>query len=78
MNVSPEVKSTLEALYKDINIHSDLDWEVTIAGNGTNASEAINVMDGIFNALGLPKPQYTSEERKAVIENAGEDPEDYD
>ena len=77
MQVSDEVKAVLEAIYKAADMHSDLDWEITLAGNGTNAGEALQAYRALFADLGLDEPQYTPQERDELIRSMGEDPEDY-
>jgi len=39
----------------EIYAFMELDWEITLAGNGTNSSEASNVADEILNIIGKPE-----------------------
>jgi hypothetical protein len=49
------IRKRLIDLCIEIYACNELDYEVTLAGNGTNASEASNVADEILNILNIKK-----------------------
>lgn len=51
--MSDEQREKLIDLCLEIFASSELDYEVTIAGNGTNSAEAENVAKGILDILGI-------------------------
>ena len=59
-----EKREKLIELCVEIYAHLELDWEVTLAGNGTNPSEASNVADEILGILGVDE---NSKEFQALL-----------
>jgi len=41
----------LEKLFIEILAYAENDWEITLSGNGTNASEAVNVVYAVLDIL---------------------------
>lgn len=48
-------------LYLEIEHSTIIDGEVTLNGNGTNAYEAANVIETVFDVLGIETPKATRE-----------------
>ena len=46
----------LRLLSIEVFAHVELDWEVTLGGNGTNCCEAANVMHAINDMFPVTKP----------------------
>ncbi len=53
VNKNNEIVNKLLDMCVEIYASDALDWEVTLGGNGTNASEAINVAKEILNIIGV-------------------------
>lgn len=58
----------LEKLCCDIYAHSKLDYEITLAGNGTNPCEASNVASEIENICGFKITQEDIKKRIEILE----------
>ena len=52
----------------EVYAHCELDYEVTLAGNGTNASEASNFADEVLEILEVKKKKIEKEISKEVKE----------
>ncbi|EKD53265.1 MAG: hypothetical protein ACD_61C00089G0006 [uncultured bacterium] len=79
-----EMREKLIALCVDIYAHDQLDWEITLAGNGTNAFEASRVANKILEILGIEEEGEEFQallakrvrELKELYEPEGEDEDD--
>jgi hypothetical protein len=69
---SPEMIA-LDKLYRETFCCCQLDWEITMGGNGTNASEALNALDAVYNIFDKTPPEINDEDvekyRKSIEEN---------
>lgn len=77
-----KVKKELIALCVEIYAASELDWEVTVGGNGTNSAEAQNVAAEILRILGVKQgsksfKKLVEKKVRELKEEAGEE-EDFD
>lgn len=68
----------LNEIYIEIEHCMIVDSEVTLNCNGTNAHEASNVIDAVYDALGLEYPKATKESLAAFCEYHGYDFEDHE
>lgn len=73
-----DVVEVIQGFYHDANICAHLDWEMTLAGNGTNPGEAKNAYRALLIELdaAIPPPPTATEIRDYIVQY-GEDPSQY-
>lgn len=68
----------LNKIYLEIEHSTIVDGEVTLNGNGTNAYEALNVINAVYDVLELEYPKVTKESFKVYCDYYGCDFEEYE
>lgn len=67
-------KIKLLELAREIEIHDQLDFEITLAGSPVNAWNATQTMNAILDVLGIPRPVVTAQDLADWLRSNNLDP----